>query len=314
MIGTRDFPAIRFWMSASSPSRHLYSPDTLGSGPMPTVTWEEIADWWDEKQGDDGDLWHRSLIDPTFLRVVGDVRGLQVLDLACGNGYLARRYARAGAHVSGVDASEAIIRRAKARETKEPLGIDYRTADVSRRLPFPDRTFDLVASNMALMDIEDAEDAIREASRALRDGGRFVASLCHPCFDQGPSSTWLLERHFRSTEVWRKIARYRTPFADEMPWGIEEKIATTVGYHRPLSWYARALRDAGFLIRSLEEPEPTRECLEKSPQGPFIQEIPLHLVIEAVKVGTPPSRLARKDVKPRPSPRHRARRSRAARS
>ncbi len=251
---------------------------------MTRTRWESLAAWYDRKQGDTGDLWHRSLIDPTFLRVVGEVRGLRVLDLACGNGYLARRYARAGADVVGVDASEPIIRRARAREAREPLGIVYHVCDAAHLKPFRDASFDLVASNMALMDIEDARGAIRETSRVLRNGGRFAASLCHPCFDQGPTSTWLLERSFRSMKVWRKIARYREPFADDMPWGIEDRVATTVGYHRPLSWYAHELRDAGFLIRSLEEPEPEQECLEKSPQGPFILEIPLHLVIEAVKL------------------------------
>lgn len=281
---------------------------------MPTTSWEELADWYDAKQGDEGDLWHRSLIDPTFLRVVGDVRGVRVLDLACGNGYLARNYARQGAQVVGVDASAPIIKKARAREAEDRLGVEYHVGDAAKLDPLKDASFDVVASNMALMDIEDAEGAIREAGRVLRDGGRFVASLCHPCFDQGPTSTWLLERHFRSTDVSRKIARYRTPFADEMPWGIEERIATTVGYHRPLSWYARVLREAGFLIRSLEEPEPTQECLEKSAQGPFIQEIPLHLVIEAVKVSPPPLRPVRTNERPHPGPRRRALRPRPART
>lgn len=250
---------------------------------MATTTWEELAEWYDAKQGDTGDLWHRAIIDPTFLRVVGDVGGLQVLDLACGNGYLSRRFARMGAQVVGIDASAPIVERARARESAEPLGIEYRVGDAAHLSDLEPASFDLVASNMALMDIEDAEGAIRESARILKDGGRFIASLCHPCFDQGPSSTWLIERHFRSATVWRKIARYRHPFEDAMPWGIEERVAKTRGYHRPLSWYARALRDAGLLIRSLEEPEPTEEAVAGSPQGPYILEIPLHLVIEAVK-------------------------------
>lgn len=254
---------------------------------MPTTTWERLADWYDAKQGDEGDLWHRTLIDPTFLRVVGDVRGLRVLDLACGNGYLARRFARAGATVVGVDASGPIIQRAKSREAKARLGIRYLVADATERIPVESGTFDLVASNMALMDMEEVEGAIAEAARVLKPGGRFVASLSHPCFDQGPSSTWQMERFFRTTKVWRKVARYRHPFEDEMPWGIEDRTVTTVGYHRPLSWYARVLRDAGFLIRSLEEPEPTKEFIEGSPQGPYVVEIPLHLVIEAVKTAIP---------------------------
>jgi 2-polyprenyl-3-methyl-5-hydroxy-6-metoxy-1,4-benzoquinol methylase len=69
-----------------------------------TVDWEEMAAWWDEKQGEEGDLWHRTLIDPTLLRVLGPVENLDVLDLACGNGYIARKLARSEARVVGVDA------------------------------------------------------------------------------------------------------------------------------------------------------------------------------------------------------------------
>src|SRR5438309_615843 len=54
--------------------------------------------------------------------------------------------------------------------------------------------------------------------------------------------------------------------------------------HRPLSWYGRVLRGAGLLIRSLEEAWPTQEFVEASPQGPYVAEIPLHLIFEAIKV------------------------------
>jgi ubiquinone/menaquinone biosynthesis C-methylase UbiE len=254
-------------------------------GAMTANAWDRLAHWWDEKLGDTGDVWHRTLIDPTFMQVVGTVRGLRVLDLGCGNGYLSRRFAREGAKVVAVDASAPIVDRARARESREPLGVEYHVANAARLEFLPAASFDLVASNMALMDIEDAEGAIREAARVLRAGGRFVASLSHPCFDQGPTSTWLSERFFRTTKVWRKIERYRAPFADEIPWETSPgQIVTTTGYHRPLSWYAQALREAGFLIRSLEEPEPTEEFVKTSPEGPYIAKIPLHLVIEAVRV------------------------------
>lgn len=256
------------------------------AAPMTAGSWERMAVWYDEKQGDIGDFWHRTLIDPAFLRLVGHVRGLRVLDLACGNGYLSRRYATEGAKVVGVDASANIIERARARESKEPLGIEFHVGDAAHLAFLPDARFDLVASNMALMDIEDGAGAIREAARVLSRGGRFVASLSHPCFDQGPTSTWLTERSFRTTRTFRKIERYREAFAEEIPWELEPgRILTTTGYHRPLTWYSRALRDAGLLIRALDEPEPTREFVEGSPQGPFIAGIPLHLVIEAIKAG-----------------------------
>src|SRR3954452_9076792 len=84
------------------------------------VHWQELASWYDQKQGDGGDLWHRALIDPALFALVGETAGLDVLDLACGNGYIARRLARSGARVTAVDASAPIVELAAARESAEP--------------------------------------------------------------------------------------------------------------------------------------------------------------------------------------------------
>jgi ubiquinone/menaquinone biosynthesis C-methylase UbiE len=150
--------------------------NTSGSG------WDELADWWDTTLGDDGDLWHRTLIDPPLLQLVGDVRGQRVLDLACGNGYLSRRFARQGAAVTGIDANAPIIERARAREARDPLDITYHVADAAHLTALPDGAFEVVVCNMALMDIADVAGAIQEVSRVLVSRGRLVASLAHPCF------------------------------------------------------------------------------------------------------------------------------------
>src|SRR5207249_10408024 len=94
-----------------------------------------------------------------------------------------------------------IVQRARGRESHEPLGIEYRVADAARLEFLGDGSFDLVACNMALRDMEDAGAAISEVGRVLRRGGRFVASLSHPCFYEGLSSTWLIEWFFRSKSV-----------------------------------------------------------------------------------------------------------------
>ena len=251
---------------------------------MGAEAWESLAAWYDEKQGDEGDLWHRTLIDPALLRVVGPVAGLRVLDLACGNGYLARRFARMGAGVTGADASASIIERARRREAKVPLGIAYHIADTARLEMLEDARFDVVVCNMALMDIEDAAGAIGETGRVLRPGGRFVASLSHPCFDIPNASAWVVERTDFTTTTWRKVSRYCGIFEGSVPWSVgPNEFMHTPVYHRPLSWYVRALRAAGFVILGLEEPEPTEEFLAGAPQGQWIAQIPLHCVIEARK-------------------------------
>jgi ubiquinone/menaquinone biosynthesis C-methylase UbiE len=252
---------------------------------MSVYGWDQMAEWWDEKLGDEGDLWHRTLIDPPLIRLVDRVEGLRVLDLACGNGYLSRRFARQGAIVTGVDTNAPIIERARGREEQGPLGIAYHVADASHLDMFEDNSHDLVICNMALMDIENAAGAIQEVARVLRKQGRFIASLSHPCFDKVNTSGWEIEQIYPTTTIWRKMSRYREIAADELPWlQIPGKVVSTRAHHRPLSWYFHAFRDAGLVVANFEEPEPTEEFLANSPQGAWIAEVPLHCVIEAWKI------------------------------
>ena len=252
---------------------------------MNTFGWDQMASWWDEKQGDEGDLWHRALIDPPLLRLAGEVSGMHVLDLGCGNGYLSRRFARQGATVTAVDANAPLIELIRTREAKESSGITYYVADAAHLEMLADGIFDLVICNMALMDIEDAEGAIQEVSRVLKSRGRFVASISHPCFDKVNTSGWDIEYIYPTTTIWRKMSRYREMAADDLPWlRVPGDVVNTRSYHRPLSWYFRALRASGLLVAALEEPEPTEELLANSEQGTWIAEIPLHCVIEAWKI------------------------------
>ena len=48
-------------------------------------SFEAVAAWWDEQAGDQGDFYHRHLILPALLAALGDVQGLPVLDLGCGD-------------------------------------------------------------------------------------------------------------------------------------------------------------------------------------------------------------------------------------
>ena len=253
--------------------------------------WDELSDWYDRKQGETGDLWHRTLIDPGLLRVVGNCRGKDVLDLGCGNGYLSRSLAAQHARVTAVDGSSRMIKNAKARDRGS--GVRYLRSDAGDLKRLPDSEFDLVFANMSLMDMTDAsaERAVGEVARVLRDGGKLVASICHPCFDVMSNSGWAAEKAFGGDAlVYRKVRGYRKRFSEDVPWRMADGSKRyTISYHRPLSWYAGVLHSKGLAIIALEEPEPTNEFVEKEREGgdldgPGLLEVPLHLVIEAIKL------------------------------
>jgi ubiquinone/menaquinone biosynthesis C-methylase UbiE len=253
--------------------------------------WESFADWYDKKQGDEGDLWHRELIDPVLLKVIGDCRGQRVLDLGCGNGYLSRRLARSGARLTAVDGSPGMIRKAKAHDRGNSLKIRYVVSSASKIEGVEDASMDLVFANMSLMDIEDGEGTIGEVGRVLRRGGRFVASITHPCFDIEENSGWVMEKeNLEPPKVYRKVSSYRRIFTERVPWNVNGSRKYTRSFHRPLGWYARTIAANGMAITALEEPEGTAQFLEAEGQKGndigrlgFI-EVPLHLVIEVRKL------------------------------
>lgn len=251
---------------------------------MTATAWGDLAGWYDKKQGDEGDLWHRTYLDPALFAVIGEVRGRQILDVPCGNGHNTRRLARMGNLVTGLDVSEPIIAIDQAREERETLGITYLAADAAAT-GLPDNTFDLVVSQMGLMDIPDAAGAVREMSRVMKPQGRLVALFCHPCFDVPGHSAWVWEKVPYSSSAWRKIQHYAQPFAGQVPWNKDGETIYTTAYHRPLSWYMHAIRAAGLVLTDLHEPIPPPEFVAlEQPDGPWMTDVPLHIILEARKL------------------------------
>jgi len=111
--------------------------------------WEQIGPWWDPSVRD-GDEFHRAFIFPTLEPWLALAGGERVLDAGCGNGALARRMARSGAEVHGVDSSSSLIDQARRRSP----GIHFETMDLTgpahlRALAAWGR-FDRIVSSMVL--------------------------------------------------------------------------------------------------------------------------------------------------------------------
>jgi ubiquinone/menaquinone biosynthesis C-methylase UbiE len=93
--------------------------------------------------------------------------GARVLDVATGPGWVAAAAARRGASVVGVDFSEAML--AEAR--RHHAGVDFRAGD-AEALPFPAASFDAVVMSFGLLHLARPDQALAEAHRVLRPGGR----------------------------------------------------------------------------------------------------------------------------------------------
>src|SRR5690606_9390780 len=111
------------------------------------------------------------------------VGGCEVLDLGCGEGYVARQLKRRrAARVRGTDVSGEMIARALEEEEREPLGIEYRVGDARDLSWVADGSVDLAVAVFLFNYLDRAGTAavMSEVHRVLRPGGRFVFAVPHP--------------------------------------------------------------------------------------------------------------------------------------
>ncbi|NIR15594.1 MAG: methyltransferase domain-containing protein, partial [Desulfobacterales bacterium] len=152
--------------------------------------WDELAEKWNSFTLDQGDFNRQHIIDPAIFHMLGSVNGLSILDAGCGNGYLCRLLAKKGAKMVGVDISKRFIEIARQKEKETPLGILYYSGTLSNLEMLGNKRFDIVISNLALMDVLHLEKAMMEINRVLKEDGRLIFSILHPCFSTPPVHGW----------------------------------------------------------------------------------------------------------------------------
>ena len=207
---------------------------------------------------------------PAFWDTVGDVSGLTILELGCGDGQLAARFMERGAtRYLGVDASERMVTAAAVR-------LDASRATVVRddlsAYSAPSKTFDLIVSLRVLHYVPDMTAVLTRAASALRPGGRLVYSHEHPVITSfearepdGRRGSWTVDNYFLSgkrdvTFLGRRVLKY----------------------HRTVEQHLDAVRRAGLELSRLRECPPERELFDEDSQEYERRlRIPLFLLIEA---------------------------------
>ncbi|HKV40207.1 MAG TPA: class I SAM-dependent methyltransferase [Blastocatellia bacterium] len=103
-------------------------------------------------------------------------RGRSVLEVGCGLGTDAVRFAQAGAHYTGIDLTRRAVDLTRSRFETEGLRGEFRVAD-AEQLPFEAERFDLFYSHGVLHHTPDMASAIAEAHRVLKPGGTAMVML-----------------------------------------------------------------------------------------------------------------------------------------
>ena len=172
------------------------------------------------------------------LGVLGDVAGLDVLELGCGTAYLSGWLARHGARPVGVDLTPEQL--ATAARCQQRFGLVFPLVEAdAEHVPLVDESFDLVVSEYGASVWCHPDRWVAEAARLLRPGGRLVfvtnsvlATLCVPA-----------EEGFAQE---RLVRPQRGLYRVEWPGGGVE-------YHPSHGEWIRVLRGNGFVVQALHE-------------------------------------------------------------
>lgn len=130
----------------------------------------ELAGW--TARADSYDKLFTPISDQAIAPIVstlGDVGGRRILDVCGGSGRLTAALAKLDADVEGLDFAPTMVAKAAA----DYPGIKFRQGD-AERLPYDQNIFDDVVCCFGVMHLERPEQAIAEAYRVLRRGGKYV--------------------------------------------------------------------------------------------------------------------------------------------
>lgn len=139
------------------------------------------ADLWNDKVGGDGSGIESTKFQiPIFFDMLGRLKGKRVYEIACGNGFLARKLAQAGAKVTASDVSPELIEIAKTRYTSE--GISYIVREGTNIQGLQKSYFDAIVINQGIFYIENLDALFKGIHAILKPGGIVVFNFLHPLF------------------------------------------------------------------------------------------------------------------------------------
>jgi SAM-dependent methyltransferase len=190
--------------------------------------------------------------DDALVRLLGTVRGKRMLELGCGTGEAAVRFAHQGATVIGVDEQPPRIADARAAADAAEVRLELHAGDLADLAFLRADSIDVAFSEGALAHVADLGRLFRQVHRVLRHGAPFVFSLPHPValgteVEPAPEGSLPLGRTYVSRS-----------YFDASPVDIGSDGQPQLLTRHTLSEVFTGLTRTGFRVDTLLEPEPPR--------------------------------------------------------
>jgi ubiquinone/menaquinone biosynthesis C-methylase UbiE len=148
---------------------------------------------------------------------LGITKGLQVLDLGCGDGTTALPAAKLGANVLGVDIARNLVEAGNKRAAEQGLtNCKFQEGDATNLHALSDQAFDIVVSIFGAMFAPNPFEVAKEMVRVTRPGGRIVMG------------NWIPNDPTLVAQILKISSAYTPPppegFVSPMTWGIESHV------------------------------------------------------------------------------------------
>jgi SAM-dependent methyltransferase len=213
---------------------------------------------------------NETLEKPVLTDLIGEMKGLRILDLGCGDARIGREALQKGSKTYiGIDGSYKMVQLAQEM-LAGTSGTVYQTR--IEHWSYLEEQFDLVISRLALHYLEEVGGIFQKVYHTLIPGGRFIFSIEHPVITSsdralqqgGLRQEWIVDNYFETG-------------ARTTKWMGGEVIK----YHRTIEDYFTGLREAGFLVDAVRESKPQPEMFPDKENYQRRKRIPLMLFFSA---------------------------------
>ena len=242
------------------------------------TSWGGEAEWYSNHL-EEGDTYHAKVILPNIERIIAPKAGQTILEIGCGEGFIARTLAGAGSSVTACDISPELIEIGK----RKGGGVEYQVSKAEKLDWVKSKAYDVVLAVLTLQNMEKVEPVFSGVEKALKKDGRLVIVLNHPMFRIPKATAWgyddVAKVQYRRADAYLSAKREQI----DMHPGKTGKKSVTYSFHRSLQDYMKALKASGFAITRLEEWISHRTS-EKGPrekaENTARKEFPLFMMIE----------------------------------
>ncbi len=227
--------------------------------------------------------YQKEVILPNLHRLVAPEKDEVILDLGCGEGFFAKKFARSGAEIIGVDVSKKLIAAAQRTAGKNEK---YHVGSAADLAFIRNSSVDKILFILSLQNMDNAHLVLKECHRVLKPEGRMFFVLNHPAFRVPKASGWGYDEGMKTQ--YRRVDAYLSESKVKIAMHPgDQPNAYTLTFHRPLQVYFKLLKNSGFAVTNLEEwisPKASEPGPRAKAENAARKEIPLFLFLEAAKI------------------------------